>query len=135
MCKQRTETNEHVLCECKHIACTGPRNKIADLITNLIREQGGNYDLRYIMHELYSVSEEGIGKNRRTNYEETNESAQVTNSPSHWRDAFEAGAPAAKTILELGYARAHELLMRLGSDMPLWSGVITIQHDYLLRWG
>ena len=44
----------------------------------------------------------------------THESAQVTNSPSHWRDAFEAGAPAAKTIPELGYARAHELLMRLG---------------------
>ena len=37
--------------------------------------------------------------------------------------------------MELGYARAHELLMRLGSDMPLWSGVITVQHEYLSRWG
>ena len=25
--------------------------------------------------------------------------------------------------------------MRLGSDMSLWSGVITVQHEYLLRWG
>ena len=24
--------------------------------------------------------------------------------------------------------------MRLGSDTPLWSGVITVQHEYLLRW-
>jgi hypothetical protein len=48
---------------------------------------------------------------------------------------MDAGAPAATDIIELGHARAYELLMRLGSDMPLWSGVITVQHDYLLRWG
>ena len=59
----------------------------------------------------------------------------MTNSPDKWKRAFEAGAPAATCITELGQARAYELLMRLGSDTPLWSGVITVQHEYLLRWG
>ena len=41
MCKQYTETNEHVLCNCKHIACKGPRRKIAGMVTELIQEKGG----------------------------------------------------------------------------------------------
>ena len=59
----------------------------------------------------------------------------ITYSPDKWKRAFDAGAPAATDITELGHARAYELLMRLGSDMPLWSGVITVQHEFLLRWG
>ena len=46
MCKQGTETNTHVMTECTHTACPGPRGKIAQTITNLISEQGGNYYLQ-----------------------------------------------------------------------------------------
>ena len=81
------------------------------------------------------VSNEGSGNFRNIHYEESNDSARVTNSPDNWKRAFETGAPAATCITDLGHARAYELLMRLGSDTPLWSGVITVQHEYLLRWG
>ena len=47
MCKKRKETNAHVMNECTHVACTGPRGKIARMMTNLINEQGGNYDLLF----------------------------------------------------------------------------------------
>ena len=118
-----------------YIACTGPRGKIAQIVMNQISEQGGNNDLQKIMHELYNVSNEGSGNLRNIQYEESNDSAKVTNSPDKLKSAFEVGAPAATCITELGHARAYELLMRLGSDTPLWSGVITVQHEYLLRWG
>ena len=121
--------------ECTHVACTGPRGKIAQMMANLISEQGGNYDLQDVMYELYNVSKEGSGTGRNIEYDDVSESARVTNSPGEWKSAFDAGAPAATHITELGHARAYELLMRLGSDMPLWSGVITVQHEYLLRWG
>ena len=77
------------------------------MITNLISEQGGNYDLQDVMYELYKVSKEGNGNYRNIQYDDSNECAQVTNSPDKGKSAFDAGALAATNITELGLARAH----------------------------
>lgn len=135
MCKQGKETNTHVMNECTHTACTDPRGKIAQMMQNLISEQGGNNELQEVIYEIYNVNAEGSGNHRNIEYDDSNESARVSNSPEKWKSAFDAGAPAAKCIAELGHARAYELLLRVGSDTPLWSGIITVQHEYLLRWG
>jgi hypothetical protein len=135
MCKQGKETNTHVMNECTHTACTDPRGKIAQMMQNLISEQGGNHELQEVIHELYNVNAEGSGNHRNIEYDDSNESARVSNSPEKWKSAFTVGAPASKYVAELGHARAYELLLRVGSDTPLWSGIITVQHEYLLRWG
>ena len=61
MRKQGKETNTHIMNECTHIACTGPRGKIASKNDDEFNysEQGGNYDLQDVMCELYNVSEAG----------------------------------------------------------------------------
>jgi hypothetical protein len=97
MCKQGKETNAYVMNECTHIACTGPRGKIAQMMTNLISEQGGNYDLQDIIYELYNVNSEGSGNGRHIEYEDNDDSAWV----------IDAGAPATKDIAEVGHTRAY----------------------------
>ena len=67
MCQNGKETNAHVMNECTHVACTGPRGKIAQILKNLISEQGGNYDLLFntdVIYELYNVNTDGNGTDR-----------------------------------------------------------------------
>ena len=49
MCKQGKETNTHVMNECTHTACTDPLGKIAQMMQNLISEQGGNNELQEVI--------------------------------------------------------------------------------------
>ena len=87
------------------------------------------------MGTLYETTTTGSTMDRDTTYNEITERVETKNSPLKWSEAFSRGAPAAINIDALAHARAHELLVRMGSELPLWTGVIMVQHEYLLRWG
>ena len=82
------------------------------------------YKIQNVMVKLYNTGAEGAAIDRHAEYNAEEESVKVTNSPGDWMTAFQANGKIGRKAT---HAWAYEHLLRLGGNLPLWTGVITKQ--------
>ena len=135
MCGERAETNEHVLCHCIATQCTFAKGKVATMMVQNIQSNGGDRVTQDMMATIYGTTDTGAAVDRQVEYDVSTEIAQVKNAPENWRHAYEHRGETEPTFQSVADAWAYEHLLRLGGNMPLWTGVITKQLLLLLKWG
>ena len=88
-----------------------------------------------MMATIYGTTDTGAAVDRQVEFDASTETAKVKNAPESWRNAYEHKGETASTFQYVADAWAYEHLLRVGGNMPLWTGVITKQLLLLLKWG
>ena len=132
MCGERVETNELVLCHCTADQYKKAKNMVADMMTGGVRDNGGGYESQKVMKKLYSTGTEGAAIDRHSEYTEEDEQVTKTNALAEWVKAFQANGKIGRNV---AHTWAYEHLLRIGGNIPLWTGVITKPMVFfLLKW-
>ena len=100
-----------------------------------IQSNGGDNVTQDVMATIYGTTDTGAAVDREVEYDASAEIAKVQNAPESWRYAYEHKGETESTFQSAADAWAYEHLLRLGGNMPLWTGVITKQLLLLLKWG
>ena len=135
MCGEQAETNEHVLCHCTATQCNYAKGKVTTMMVQNIQSNGGDIVTQDMMATIYGTMDTGAAVDRQVEYDALNDTAKVKNAPESWSYAYQHKGETESTFQSVADAWAYEHLLRVGGNMPLWTGVITKQFLLLLKWG
>jgi hypothetical protein len=88
-----------------------------------------------MMATIYGTTETGAAVDRQVEYDVADESITIKNAPEKWSYEYQHKGTKKSTFQSEAEAWAYEHLLRLGGNMPVWTGVITKQLHMLLMWG
>ena len=121
MCGKKTETNTHTLYYCTNPQIVEKRKEAKSKLINLIGEHKDTLELQRIANILYDTD----GKGRARNFKSEN------TIPARWKLSW--NKDKKETCMEATEGRAAEIMIKLGSIAPLWTGVLTKAFTWLIK--